>query len=99
MPVIHIETDGRTWMKYSGHANYAPAGSDIVCAGVSALINAMEYQVSARYGIESEGNIVDLRKIRQWERFQAIPEIEMALAGLKQIAEQYPEYIEIKETE
>jgi uncharacterized protein YsxB (DUF464 family) len=54
-----------TRFRCTGHAGYAEAGSDIICAGVSALvintINSIEEFTDARYKIDTdeESGLID----------------------------------------
>ena len=56
----------RTGFRVSGHAGFAPAGQDIVCAAVSSavrltegLLSSMDAEYTAR--IDREKNAVELR--------------------------------------
>ena len=40
-------------LSVKGHANYAPAGQDIVCAGASILMQALVWMTADRAGVES----------------------------------------------
>ncbi|UNT92234.1 ribosomal-processing cysteine protease Prp [Allobaculum sp. Allo2] len=40
--MIMIDTDLKTDIQIKGHAGYAPAGSDIVCAAVSILYETLK---------------------------------------------------------
>lgn len=77
------------WFKVTGHANSAPYGQDIVCAGVSSLYITITNQL--------------LKLGRTFERDegffildgQAKEEVCVVLLhdGIKSIAEEYPEYV------
>lgn len=86
------------YVKIKGHANYADEGFDIVCASVSSIaittINAIiridEESIMYRdedglleIGIIKDNNIVDIL-------------IENMISMLKELEEQYSEYIKIK---
>ena len=82
-------------LSVSGHAGYAPRGSDIVCAGISALTGTLLER------LDDKGLLVgyaqDTQKGLIW--LQAMPSptakayMDFCLAGLSMIAEQYPENI------
>ena len=76
-----------------GHAGHAPAGQDIVCAAVSALV----YALAGR-----------LRETGRLERFQSAPgyaeiagtgdcarEFALVRCGLELLARQYPDRVEV----
>ena len=90
--MIRVRFDGAQ-MTVSGHAGYAPAGRDIVCAAVSALV----YALAGR-----------LRETGRLERFQSAPgyaeiagtgdcvrEFALVRCGLALLARQYPDRVEI----
>ncbi|HOB87843.1 MAG TPA: ribosomal-processing cysteine protease Prp [Bacillota bacterium] len=84
-----------------GHAGYAPAGEDIVCAAVSALTQAALLGLERLLGIRPaqfhcrRGNLKCL--------FQPAPEregqliLETMVQGLKETAESYGTYLSLKE--
>lgn len=81
-----------------GHANYAPYGQDIVCAGVSALVQALIGWIEENYykaeciSVDhNEGEVIvscaggdDVASVFQ-----------MAFIGLGQIADVYQDYVQI----
>lgn len=77
--MIRITTDGATFLNACGHAGYAPYGSDIVCAGISALYQTLETALEKNH--EPEDRELLIRSF---------------LAGMEQIAKQYPNNIEIE---
>ena len=90
--MIRVRFDGAQ-MTVSGHARYAPAGRDIVCAAVSALV----YALAGR-----------LRETGRLERFQSAPgyaeiagtgdcarEFALVRCGLELLARQYPGRVEV----
>lgn len=91
-------------MEIRGHAGAAPAGQDIVCAGISvlsyALINAaMSVPEYNGHTLVNEGEALirveccpeDGAEDRCREMFRTI------WCGFETIAESYPEYIEVTE--
>ena len=90
--MIRVQFDGAQ-VTVSGHAGYAPAGRDIVCAAVSALV----YALAGR-----------LRETGRLERFQSAPgyaeiagtgdcarEFALVRCGLALLAQQYPGRVEV----
>ena len=90
--MIRVRFDGAQ-VTVSGHAGYAPAGRDIVCAAVSALVYAL-----AGY-LEETGQAerVDIRRGFADIRGTAAGAAGLALVrcGVEQLAQAYPGCVEI----
>lgn len=91
--MILIRTDEKTRMIIKGHAGYAPAGQDIVCAGISALFGTLR---EALHKVP-ETNVLSTDK-GALVAFTKRPETVALLFrsfgnGMKIMAEQYPEHI------
>ena len=94
---IHYQRDENTHhLHICGHAGYAEHGRDIVCAGVSALSFALlDYLRQTGTPVEEAAcrrGRLDLR-CRGGE--QADSAFDMALCGWRQIAETYPQWVEV----
>ena len=79
-----------------GHAGYAEHGRDIICAGVSAISFALlDYLQHSECEIK-EASVADgeMRLICKGEDVVRSA-YEMAVGGYRQIAESYPQYVEI----
>lgn len=86
-----------------GHAGYAEKGEDIVCAGISALVQALAYGFKSV--ARSDGFICSIdednaRMLVDWRR--SPPEkteilVETVIGSLKEIARVYPEHVRILE--
>jgi len=79
-----------------GHAGYASVGNDIVCSAISILIQTLiihlqKVSVEHKYRIESGFAQVCAQGVTAHISFKTI------LTGLEMLAEQYPEYISVKE--
>lgn len=77
-----------------GHANYAPIGSDIVCAAVSSLVIAITNElaeVSLTGEVDTDGLFVRLVEVS--ERTDALT--KTLYNGLTSIAEQYPKNLSL----
>ena len=88
-------TINKNSVEVKGHSGYAPAGYDIVCAGVTTLCDT--FILSARYdieAIESDGYTKIIVK-------NPAPDVEakysMLVTGLREIAEMFPEYVNIED--
>lgn len=84
-------------IKMRGHANYAPAGRDIVCAGVSVLIQTLIQSIETLTADEIEYTMqpgtVDIK-------FWCLSDLSRVLIdaffiGVKGIAEGYPDNVKI----
>jgi len=90
------------WMiKAEGHANFAQAGQDIVCAAVSSLLGTLRLTLTEW---EARGEIIDYEcmvydgnmTIVFWSKSDvANILIENVEIGIRAIAEQYPKYVTI----
>ena len=81
-----------------GHANYAEYGKDIVCAGVSAIVQALigwcedNYETVNCIGIDSQAGEV----IVSCDGGKDVAAVfRMASIGLEQLAYSYPDHVQI----
>ncbi len=91
------------WMiKAEGHANFAPAGQDIVCAAVSSLIGTLRLTLQEW---EARGEILDYEcvvydgnlTIVFWAKTDvANILVENLEIGIRAIADEYPEHVSIR---
>ena len=98
--IYHRVKDGRHRLEISGHAGYAPAGSDIVCAGASALACALvdylhQYAEGTQVLRRESGEVLLTCPVSG----RADTAIELALTGFSRIAEAYPRYAEVDRSE
>lgn len=105
--MIHARMDWRRMqLMMWGHAGYAEPGKDIVCAGASMLFDALagtlreaeeRGRTTAQVQVRGESTVIitadpsinNVNEIKSYYR--------MAVKGLKMLAEQYPENVELKE--
>ena len=91
---VHITQDG---LMVKGHAGYAEQGKDIVCAGVTALVQTLiksiegltedqiEYEISpGRVGIK-HGNLSEKSKTL----------VDSFFIGICLIVDEFPEYVRV----
>lgn len=86
-------------LRIQGHANYAEYGKDIVCAGVSSLIQALMVWVEEKgYTAEdAQINVVNgTIEISCVGADDVSAVFYMTFIGLEQIASSYPGYVNIK---
>ncbi|MBE5781704.1 MAG: ribosomal-processing cysteine protease Prp [Clostridiales bacterium] len=84
-----------------GHAGYAPAGSDIICAAVSILTTTCVNALESVAGKEAEAEVKDgymrvlLSETETTEKTQII--FATIAQGLSDLAEEYPKYLRLTE--
>lgn len=92
---------GKLTMRAEGHAGYAPAGQDIVCAAVSCLMQTLAYSAAEDEHTSSciyqgkEGPVVS---VEAGDSVLMRDKFELVADGLTLLAEQYPENVSFKET-
>ena len=99
-----MEDDRITGFSVSGHSGYAEAGSDIVCAAVSAIVAMAEATINdvcgakAKVRVKEDGARVTLTlpaSCDEEETVQAVlAGMMLTLCGLR---DDYPDYIEVLE--
>ena len=103
--VNYTELDGPAGptcrLEASGHAGYAPAGQDIVCAAVSCLMQTLAYSAAEDEHTSSciyqgkEGPVVS---VETGDSVLMRDKFELVADGLTLLAEQYPENVSFKES-
>ena len=92
---------GKLTMRAEGHAGYAPAGQDIVCAAVSCLMQTLAYSAAEDEGTSSciyqgkEGPVVN---VEAGDSVLMRDKFELVADGLDLLAEQYPENVNFKKS-
>ena len=91
-------------LSVKGHANYAPAGQDIVCAGASILMQALVWMTADRAGVESaasdgpDGPRVSVTAGPGAEGPEVAGGFALVKAGLALLAERYPDNLRFADT-
>ena len=83
-----------------GHAGYAAAGKDIVCAAVSALTTTCVNALESVAGVKAEVTVRDggMKAALPPDAGHDAQVIVAAMAqGLRDVAEQYPQYLQLIE--
>lgn len=92
---VNVREDGITVF---GHANYAKAGKDIVCAGVTALtqslIGSMEGLTRDKIEYEMSPGRTDIKYRNLSEEGKLL--VDSFFIGVCQIANEFPEYVRIE---
>lgn len=84
-------------IKISGHANFAPKGEDIVCAGVSSIIygalNWFDPQ-TIKVDIDNRTSTINLEVIDDFTKNKSY--LELIIKQLEALEANYQEYIKIR---
>lgn len=95
MIAVSVRKDGIT---VSGHAEYAEAGKDIVCAGVTALvqglIGSVESLISDKIEYEISPGRADIHYGDLSEAGTLL--LDSFFIGVCQIADEFPDYVRIE---
>ena len=92
---------GKLTMRAEGHAGYAPAGQDIVCAAVSCLMQTLAYSAAEDEHTSSciyqdkDGPVVS---VEAGDSVLMRDKFELVADGLTLLAEQYPENVSFEES-
>ncbi|SIS63665.1 ribosomal-processing cysteine protease Prp [Alicyclobacillus vulcanalis] len=94
-----LHGDGIEGFRVRGHAGYAEAGQDIVCAAVSVLVynfvNSAERFAGARFDVQDVGEALTCRFPEALDA-RAKLLFDSMVFGIEQVAEQYPEHVRIR---
>lgn len=92
---------GKLTMRAEGHAGYAPAGQDIVCAAVSCLMQALAYSAAEDERTSSciyQGKDGPVVSVEAGDSVLMRDKFELVADGLDLLAEQYPENVNFKKS-
>lgn len=90
---------GKLTMRAEGHAGYAPAGQDIVCAAVSCLMQTLAYSAAEDEHTSSciyQGKDGPVVNVEAGDSVLMRDKFELVADGLDLLAEQYPENVNFK---
>ena len=95
MTVVSVRKDG---IKISGHAGYAEAGKDIVCAGVTALtqtlIRSLEHLTRDEIECEISSGRADIHYRDLSEEGKLL--VDSFFIGICQIVDEFSDYVRIE---
>ena len=99
--IIYVEDPegGTLAMRAEGHAGYAPAGQDIVCAAVSCLMQTLAYSAAEDEHTSSciyQGEEGPVLNVEAGDSVLMRDKFELVADGLDLLAEQYPENVNFK---
>lgn len=92
---------GKLTMRAEGHAGYAPAGQDIVCAAVSCLMQTLAYSAAEDEHTSSciyQGKDGPVVNVEAGDSVLMRDKFELVADGLDLLAEQYPENVNFKKS-
>lgn len=92
---------GKLTMRAEGHAGYAPAGQDIVCAAVSCLMQTLAYSAAEDEHTSScsyQGKDGPVVSVKAGDSVLMRDKFELVADGLTLLAEQYPENVSFKKS-
>ena len=98
------EDDRITGFSISGHSGYAEAGSDIVCAAISAIVTMAEATINEVCGAKAKVRVKDEQaritltlpaSCDEEDAVQAV--LSGMMLTLLSLREDYPDYIEVLE--
>lgn len=90
---------GKLTMRAEGHAGYAPAGQNIVCAAVSCLMQTLAYSAAEDEKTSSciyQGEEGPVLNVEAGDSVLMRDKFELVADGLDLLAEQYPENVNFK---
>lgn len=93
--MIRIEFDPYM-LTIKGHAGYAPAGYDIVCSGVTAIAQTLAECLSGNKSVEQDIKPGDMKIAWHGLNEQELSFLLFSLKGFELIADEFPEYVQIK---
>ncbi|GMA52365.1 hypothetical protein GCM10025857_37220 [Alicyclobacillus contaminans] len=103
MILVEVFVDGDVIRRVhaTGHAEYAEPGADIVCSAVSILLYNAVNSCEALLGVALEASDADDPFVIEVPQPQLANDgVQLLLRsmefGLRQVAEQYPEYVVVK---
>ena len=94
MIAVSVRKDGIT---VSGHANYAEAGKDIVCAGVTALVQGMIRSMESLTGDQIQYDITPGRADIYYGNLSEAGRllVDSFFIGVCQIADEFPDHVRL----
>lgn len=91
MTIAEIRTKKNIDICIHGHSGYANPGSDIICAGISALSQAFCMEADNAEINTDDGFLSVAAEMTPNNKVR----LDMLVSGLKAISEEYPQYLEI----
>ncbi len=88
-------------LKSTGHAMHSPAGTDIVCAGVSSLLYGVLNTLTDGLNLRVQKRVADglmiFRIIDEgWKKPSAQAVMKVALIGIRGLQREYPDHLSLE---
>lgn len=103
LTVTFTETGGKLSLRLEGHAGYAEAGQDIVCASASILaytlasiVDAYGYEVDPNISMESGDTIIECHCKDTVTFCKVADAYYYAKRGYALLAHNYPQYVRLE---
>ena len=97
---LHLSGGNITGFECRGHSGYAESGSDIICAAVSILastcVNALETVAGVIPEAEAKDGLMRM-SLPQNAGYDAQVILRAMEQGLRDVAESYPQYLQLTE--
>jgi uncharacterized protein YsxB (DUF464 family) len=90
-----VITQDKNSITIEGHAGFAPIGQDIVCAGISALLNTLLLSLDKlvdddiKHAVSAGYSLIEYKNLS--ERAQVL--VDSFFIGVKAIADTYPNHV------
>lgn len=83
----------------AGHSGYAPIGKDIVCAGISTLLQAFVVSVHKLTSDEIKADMRAGKAVVEYGNLSGSGKllVDSFFIGVKMIADEYPDYVRVTE--
>lgn len=96
MILVSVESKGPLLeVTVAGHAGYAEAGKDIVCAGISALFMGLCDAAELDGTEEAYLDGPEAKRVRLYRTRGALHYIRMFVLGVRAVMREYPAYVAI----
>lgn len=88
---------GKCSIAATGHAGHGPPGADIVCAGVSSLVQALHGYLKNNQGVQVDEaeRTAGFASYRFEDNGQSGPAYDLVRIGLLQIQKSYPDCLKV----
>lgn len=95
--MINVKTDLHSYISIEGHAGYAPAGSDIVCAAVSILYETLKrilvLPMEAKFTEDEDSVQIDIHE--EYLSVAGYRYLSFFLTGIEALEQAYPKHVQL----
>lgn len=93
--ITYWKTDDSFYLHVTGHAGFADAGADIVCAAISILMNTLGHRIDALTDDYDLNYAVGNACVTAHGK-KAVEAFETIFEGLNLVLQAYPDYVKIE---